>query len=113
MKETQNFEESHKDYDLEIKAYNSIFPKTLIGAKITDLRYGPDHDGDSCLYYLVLDNGIKIGICLCDNNDPKFDELDRTKLLSGDKFIRFQFHDWPKDYQKIVDEYKEKTKEHK
>ena len=106
MKDTQNFKESHKKYPLETRAYNSIFPKTLIGAKIVDLRYGPDHDGDACLYYIELDNGVKIGMCLCHKELEKFDELDRTKTFDDGSFIRFQFHDWPKDYKKLVEEYK-------
>lgn len=112
MKETRDFEEAHKDLDLDAMAFNSIFPKTLIGAKIVDLRYGPDHDGDPTLYYIELDNGIKIGLCICNETGGRLiiDELDRTKPLAEDKFIRFQFHDWPYDYKELIEEYKKENK---
>ena len=118
MKETKSFEEAFKEYNLETRAYNSIFPKILIGSKIVDLLYGPDHDGDACLYYIVLDNGVKIGISICEEivnevGTPVVDvkELDKTKHLKDGSFIRFQFHDWPEDFQKLIDEYKEEAKE--
>lgn len=96
MKPTKNFEEAFKELPKKVIDYNSIFPPKLIGATITDLQYGPDHDGDPCLYYIVLDNGIKIGIAILDEK-CNVDELDHQKLLPNDKFIRFQFHDWPEE----------------
>ena len=56
----------------------------LIGRKIVDLEYGLDADGDSELYYLVLDNGIKIGIARV-YEDGKVIEEDRIPIMEGVK----------------------------
>lgn len=98
--DTVKFKEAFKKYPDKVRLYNKIFPKMLIGREIVDLEYGPDADGDSQLYYLVLDNGIKIGIARV-YNDPQEDgsivkELDRTERYSDGSILRFQFHNWPK-----------------
>ncbi len=91
-------EEAHEKYNDKVKQYNKIFPEMLIGRKIVDLRYGPDADGDPQLYYMVLDNGIKIGMARVYNDrDPCVEELDRKERYSDGSIIRFQFHDWPKN----------------
>lgn len=99
--ETMNFEEAFKKYPDKVRTYHKIFPKTLIGREIVDLEYGLDADGDSQLYYMVLDNGIKIGMARV-YNEPLEDgsivkELDRTERYSDGSIIRFQFHNWPKE----------------
>lgn len=99
-----NFEEAFKKYPPKVKKYNKIFPEMLIGRKIVDLEYGPDADGDSQLYYIVLDNRIKIGMAKV-YNEPLEDgsivkELDRTERYSDGSIIRFQFHNWPKKENK-------------
>jgi len=96
---TVNFEEAFKRYPPKVKTYNKKFPDTLIGREIVDLEYGPDADGDSQLYYMVLDNGIKIGMARVYNepqeNGSIVKELDRTERYSDGSIIRFQFHNWP------------------
>jgi len=94
------FKEAFEKYPHKVRVYNKIFPKMLIGRQIVDLEYGPDADNDSQLYYIVLDNGIKIGIARV-YNDPQEDgsivkELDRTERYSDGSILRFQFHNWPK-----------------
>ena len=96
---TVNFKEAFKRYPPKVKIYNKKFPDMLVGRKIVDLEYGPDADGDSQLYYIVLDNGIKIGMARV-YNQPLEDgsivkELDRTERYSDDSIIRFQFCNWP------------------
>jgi len=95
MKKTMSFEEVFKGYPEKVIKYNKIFPKYLIGAKIIDLKYGPDADGDPQLYYIILDNGIKIGMARVYNEGPPVKELDRTERYPDGSIIRFQFHDWP------------------
>lgn len=101
---TMNFEEAFKKYPAKVRAYNKIFPEMLIGREIAGLEYGPDADDDSQLYYLVLDNGIKIGMARVYNepqeNGSIVKELDRTERYSDGSIIRFQFHNWPKKEDK-------------
>lgn len=95
MKETMNFEEAFKNYPELVIKYNRQFPNMLVGRKIVKLEYGPDADGDPQLYYIVLDNGIKIGLCRVYNDkDLCVEELDRTERYKDGSIIRFQFHDW-------------------
>ena len=89
-----NFEEAYKGRSEEVKKYGRMFFDVLRGQEIVDLEYGPDADGDSQLYYLVLKSGIKIGMArVFPNGDVA--ELDRTEKYSDDSIIRFQFHFWP------------------
>ncbi len=98
MYDTQNHEDAFKRYDEKVRQYSKKFPEMLIGRKIVDLRYGPDADGDSQLYYIVLDNGIKIGMARVYNDrDPCVEELDRKERYPDGSIIRFQYHDWPDD----------------
>lgn len=95
-----NFEEAFKKYPLKVRTYNKIFTEMLIERQIVDLKYGPDADNDPQLYYIVLDNGIKIGMARV-YNEPLEDgsivkELDRTERYSDGSIIRFQFHNWPR-----------------
>lgn len=94
---SMSFKEAFKKYDEKTVNYNNNFPKMMIGRKIIDLRYGPDADGDSQLYYIVLDNGIKIGMARVYNEEPHVKELNREERYSDGSIIRFQFHNWPKD----------------
>lgn len=103
MKETKNFIEAFKDYSKKVRKYVKIFPDVLIGSRIVDLRYADDADGDAQLYYIVLDNGIKIGLARV-YPDGKVIELDRTEKYDDDSIIRFQFHDWPEKKKKIEEE---------
>ncbi len=97
MKEVQSFQEAYKDRGEEMVLYASKLPKMIIGRQIVDVEYGPDADGDPHLYYLVLDNGIKIGIArvFC-NDEVTVEELDRTERYADNSIIRFQFHNWPR-----------------
>lgn len=94
-----NFEEAFKNYNEKVLEYNRKFPKMLIKREIIDLKYGLDADGDPQLYYIVLDNGIKIGMARVYNkpqeNGSIVKELDRTERYSDGSIIRFQFHNWP------------------
>jgi len=97
---TMSFKEAFKKYPSKVRTYNKIFPEMLIGREIVGLEYGPDADDDSQLYYMLLDNGIKIGMARV-YNEPLEDgnivkELDRTERYSDGSIIRFQFHNWPK-----------------
>lgn len=96
---TMNFEEAFKNYNEKVLKYNRKFPKMLIKREIIDLEYGLDADGDPQLYYIVLDNGIKIGMARVYNepqeNGSIVKELDRTERYSDGSIIRFQFHNWP------------------
>lgn len=97
MEKTMDHKQAFKEYPEEAKRYNSIFPKALLGRKIVDLRYGPDADGDPHAYYIVLDNGIKIGMARVYNDEKcTVKELDRTERYDDGSIIRFQFHNWPK-----------------
>jgi len=87
------FEEAFKSYSEKVKQYNKKFPKRLLGRKIVDLEYGPDADGDPQLYYLVLDDGIKIGIARV-YKDGRVEEEDRTKYYPDGAILRFQFLNW-------------------
>lgn len=99
MKKTKSFKEAFKDYDEKVINFVKIFPEVLIGSKIVELRYGRDADDDAELYYIVLDNGIKIGLArVYPNGDVK--ELDRTEKYDDESIIRFQFHDWPGEKKK-------------
>lgn len=89
------FDEAFKDYPKKVRQYNEKFPKMLIGRKIVDLEYGPDADGDPQLYYIILDNGIKIGMARVYNEEPIVKELDRTERYSDGSILRFQFLNWP------------------
>lgn len=94
-----SFEEAFKDYDENVLKYNRKFPEMLVGREIVDLEYGLDADGDSQLYYIVLDNGIKIGMARVYNepqeNGSIVKELDRTERYDDGSIIRFYFSDWP------------------
>jgi len=96
---TMSFEEAFKGYGKNVLEYNKKFPKMLVGREIVDLEYGLDADGDSQLYYIVLDNGIKIGLARVynepDENDSIVKELDRTERYEDGSIIRFYFSDWP------------------
>ncbi len=96
---TMNFEEAFKNYNEKVLKYNRKFPKMLIKREIVDLEYGLDADGDPQLYYIVLDNGIKIGMTRVYNepqeNGSIVKELDRTERYDDGSIIRFQFHNWP------------------
>ena len=96
---TMNFEEAFKNYNEKVLKYNRKFPKMLIKREIVDLEYGLDADGDPQLYYIVLDNGIKIGMARVYNepqeNGSIVKELDRTERYDDGSIIRFQFHNWP------------------
>lgn len=103
MQKTQNHEEAYKKYNDKVRQYNKKFPEMLIGRRIVDLRYGLDADGDSQLYYIVLDNGIKIGMARVYNDrDPCVEELDRKERYSDGSIIRFQFHDWPINEKEVL-----------
>lgn len=97
---TMKFEKAFKNYSEKAKNYNRTFPKVLTGRKIMDLEYGLDIDGDPEIYYIVLDNGIKIGMArVYENGSVK--ELDRTERYKDGSIIRFQFHNWPLEKLKI------------
>ena len=100
MEKTQNFEEAFKYRSEEIIKYAKNAPDILIGRKIVDLEYGLDADGDPEVYYIVLDNGTKIGMArVFDGGTARkgsVKELDRKERYSDGSIIRFQFHDWPK-----------------
>jgi len=89
-----NFEEAYKDLSEDVKKYGRMFLNVLKGREIVDFEYGPDADGDPHLYYMVLDNGIKIGMARV-FPDGKVVELDRKEKYSDGSIIRFQFHKWP------------------
>lgn len=86
--------EAFKNYSLKAQQYHKKFAESLVGRKVVDLDYGSDADGDPEIYYLVLDNGGKIGIARV-YEDGKVTEEDRTKRYPDGAILRFQFLDWP------------------
>ena len=65
--------------------------KKLVGRKITGLQYGPDADGDAQLYYIVLEDKIKIGIGRVDSASGRIEAEDRTKRFPDGTILRFYF----------------------
>ena len=96
MKKIKKFKEAFKKYSEVIRNFNEGLDKKIVGSKITELWYGEDADGDAQLYYIVLDNGIKIGMARV-YPDGNVKELDRAEKYDDESIIRFQFHDWPEE----------------
>jgi len=97
--ETMKFEEAFKERSQEVKDFVKMIANKLHNQTIIDFEYGLDADGDPQLYYIVLDNGIKIGMARV-YQYGKVKELDRTERYKDGSIIRFQFLNWPGDEPK-------------
>lgn len=90
----QSLEEAFKDYPEKEQNQARKIARHLLGFPIIDLEFGPDPDGKPTIYYLVLNNGIKIGIAkVC--KDGKITTIDRTKKFSDGSVLKFNFFPWP------------------
>jgi len=70
--------------------------KEIIGKRIAGFTFGKDEKKDDHIYYIVLENGIKIGIARV--KDGKEIAVDRGEVLEDGTRLLFRFI-LPKKFQ--------------
>ena len=90
----QSLEEAFSGYPEKEQNQARSIARQLLGFPIIDLEFGPDPNGKPTIYYLVLNNGIKIGIAkVC--KDGKITKIDRDKKFPDGSILKFNFFPWP------------------
>ena len=90
----QSLEDAFRDRPDEEQNQVRKLARHLLGFPIIDLEFGPDPDNKPTLYYLVLNNGVKIGIAKVDK-DGKVTQADRDKKFPDGSTLKFNFFPWP------------------
>lgn len=93
-RKVQSLEDAFRNRSDEEQNQARKIARHLLGFPIIDLEFGPDPDGKPTIYYLVLNNGIKIGIAkVC--KDGKVATIDRSKKFPDGSMLKFNFFPWP------------------
>ncbi len=90
----QSLEDAFSGYPDKEQTQARKIARHLLGFPIIDLEFGPDPNGNPTIYYIVLSNGIKIGIAKVDK-DGKSTKADRDKKFSDGSMLKFNFFPWP------------------
>ena len=90
----QSLEDAYRERSDEEQTQARKIARHLLGFPIVDLEFGPDPNGNPTIYYIVLSNGIKIGIAkVC--KDGKITKVDRDKKFPDGSVLKFNFWPWP------------------